>query len=191
MPCPLPAALRILLLSLTLLATPATIAQEAPDTVVKGEKVDGAYEGDVEIWATPTLLQAAGRYRSGEPEGKWTYWDESGTKIAEVNYQAGTFSGAVTLWYNTASGPRARGNLKLRGSFIDGMWDGSVLTYYPDGGTRSERVYQNGEVTGAYAYNERGQSFTEADDRRIAAEDEEADNAVVDAIDAYIRQWAG
>lgn len=192
MPSPRPTPLRLIPVLIAFLFLPLlAVAADEPDPIVKGQKVEGVYHGKVEIWATPTIKKAAGRYLHGEPDGKWTFWDESGTKIAEVNYHSGTFSGAVILWYNTASGPRARGKVKLRGSFLDGMWEGSILTYFPAGRTRSERVYQEGIVTAAYAYNENGQRFTEADARRIAAEDEAADNAMVDAIDEYIRQWAG
>jgi|UniRef100_UPI004049DCAF antitoxin component YwqK of YwqJK toxin-antitoxin module len=161
-----------------------------PDPEVRGTKVNGVYDGKVEIWSTPTVKQAAGGFANGEPDGTWTFWDESGTKIVEFNYQLGPFTGAVTMWYDTSAGPRIRGKIKFRGSFDDGMWAGSVLTYYPDGKMRSERVYTDGVVTQSYAYNPRGQTLSEEDAKRVATEDESTDNAYVDALDEFIRKWA-
>lgn len=172
-------------------AARAADSTEKPPPQVKGTKVAGVYHGAVEIWATPTVKQASGKYRDGEPDGKWTFWDDSGTKIVEFNYQSGTFTGAVTMWYDTASGPRTRGKIKFRGSFVDGMWAGSVLTYYPDGKMRSERVYVDGVVSQSYAYNPRGQTLSDEDAKRVAAEDEAIDNAYVDALDEFIRKWVG
>lgn len=177
-------------LNLSLVAFAAEPPAKAPP-LVKGTKTNGVYDGDVEIWFNNRAKQAEGRFRNGEPDGQWTVWDESGTKIAEVNYQAGTFSGAVTMWYDSSTGPRVRGKLKFRGSFLDGMWEGSILTYYPNGRNRSERVYKDGEITAVYAYNQKGQSFTEQDAQRIAVEDEKSDNAFVDALDEYLRKIAG
>jgi antitoxin component YwqK of YwqJK toxin-antitoxin module len=175
-------------------ATTWLLADEAnskPDPQVRGTQVNGVYDGKVEIWSTPAIKQAAGDYANGEPDGTWTFWDESGTKIVEFNYQLGTFTGAVTMWYDASTGPRVRGKIKFRGSFNDGMWAGSVLTYYPDGKMRSERVYTEGVVSQSYAYNPRGQALTSEDAKRVAAEDEATDNAYVDALDEFIRKWVG
>lgn len=162
-----------------------------PSPEARGPKMNGVYHGPVEIWATPEHRQCAGQYRNGEPDGKWTFWDEVGTKTAEITYRSGTFTGSVTMWHNSASGPRYRGKLKLRGSFLDGMWQGSILTYYPNGKIRSERTYVDGMVTAAYAYHPKGKAIAEREAIKIAQQDEKSDNAYVDALDEYIRKWAG
>jgi len=66
-----------------------------------------------------------------------------------------------------------------------------VLSYYPNGKVRCERNYVNGEITSAYAYHPNGNEIAEKDAKKIALKDEEADNAYVDAVDAFIRKWAG
>jgi len=166
-------------------------ADEAEPQVpeVRGEKFAGVYRGQVEIWASPTHKQAAGNFRNGLPDGQWIFWDSGGTKIAEFNYRAGTFSGAVKFYFNTDDGPKWRGKMKFRGSFLDGEWEGSVMSYYPDGRNRTERVYRDGVVADAYAYNVNGKAFNAADAMKIALEDEAIDNAYVDALDAYINKW--
>jgi hypothetical protein len=156
---------------------------------VHGTKVNGVYEGPVEIWTTPDVKEAAGAFHHGHPDGPWTFWDKDGTKIAEITYRSGTFSGSVTLWRGSSAGPDVSGTLKLRGSFNDGDWSGSVLTYYPDGKDRCERVYTKGVVTSAYAYGPRGNPLTPKQAMKVAAEDEPLDNAFVDALDAFVTKW--
>ncbi len=171
---------------------PATAAKsDKPVPEARGTKINGKFHGPVEIWTTPDFRQTAGKYYKGEPDGKWTLWDEAGTKVAEITYRMGSFTGAVILWHNSASGPRLRGKLKMRGSFNDGWWQGSVLTYYPNGKVRCERNYINGEITSAYAYQPKGKEIDGKEAMKIAIKDEAADNAYVDAVDAFIRKWAG
>ncbi|MFI5356070.1 MAG: toxin-antitoxin system YwqK family antitoxin [Opitutales bacterium] len=162
-------------------------AQPAPG--IHGQKVNGVYQGPVEIWSTPLTREAAGNFHNGKPDGVWTFWDREGLKIAEITYRDGTFNGTVTMWNDTEAGPEARGKLKFRGSFNDGMWQGSVLTYYPDGKTRSERDYEADTLKAAYAYNPAGREFNEEYSKKIAASDEKHDNAYVDALDAFILKW--
>lgn len=166
----------------------ANAAKAPPE--VRGTKVNGAYDGPVEIWLSTGVKQAAGKFNQGQPDGVWTFWDSGGTRIAELTYRDGTFAGNVISWHGTAAGPRDRGKLRLRGSFMDGMWHGSVLTYYPDGRMRSERVYNEDNLTGAFANNPQGQPLDSDAALKIAAEDEGQDNAFVDALDNFLRRWA-
>lgn len=185
---------RLLLACICLLAIPHLATASSSDKPVpeaRGTKVEGKYHGPVEIWATPEYRQTAGNYYKGEPDGQWTVWDEAGTKVAEITYRMGSFTGSVVMWHNSASGPRLRGKLKMRGSFNEGWWQGSVLTYYPNGKVRCERNYANGVITSAYAYQPRGKEIPAQEAMKIALKDQEADNAYVDAVDAFIRQWAG
>jgi hypothetical protein len=175
-----------------LLATPllgAAASPEKPTPMVKGTKVDGVYHGPVEIWSTAVTRQAAGEFRHGKPDGRWTFWDEAGVKIVELTYSSGTFSGTVTIWHGAQVGPREKGRLKLRAAFNDGCWQGLVRTYYPDGRTRSERNYDAGIVIETQAYNPRGEPLTPEQSRKIAEEDEQVDNALVDALDEFLRKW--
>lgn len=160
-----------------------------PTPIVHGTKVNGQYKGRIEIWSTATAKAAEGEFNNGKADGTWSFWDDDGTKIAELNYRDGTFNGSVTMWQGTAAGPRARGKLKLRGSFVDGMWQGSVLTYYPDGRDRSERIYDQDEITAAYAYDIHGRAMPAAQAKKVATSDERVDNAFVDALDGYVRTW--
>jgi len=177
------------LLPIPHLATAAESDKPVPEA--RGQKLDGKLHGPIEIWTTPEYRQAAGNYYKGEPDGKWTLWDEAGTKVAEITYRMGSFTGTVIMWHNSASGPRMRGKLKMRGSFNDGLWQGSVMSYYPNGKVRCERNYANGEITSAYAYQPSGKAIADKEAMKIALKDEEADNAYVDAVDAFIRKWAG
>lgn len=187
--------LRFFLLCLTLCLGVAPGLYAQADTPkarpeVRGTKVNGVYDGPIEIWLSTGEKQAAGKFNQGQPDGVWTFWDNGGTRIAELTYRDGTFSGSVTSWHGTAAGPRDRGKLRLRGSFMDGMWHGSVLTYYPDGRMRSERVYNEDSLTGAFANNPKGEAFDTATALKIAAEDESVDNAFVDNLDNFVRRWA-
>lgn len=169
------------------LSAAGSTKKSAPE--VRGTKVNGVYDGHVEIWSAPLTREAAGSFRNGQPDGVWTFWDSGGTKVIEITYREGTFSGPVFMWQGTNTGPHLRGKLKMRGAFDDGMWQGSVLTYYPDGRDRCERVYHDNNITAAYAYTPRGKAMDEKQALRVAAQDEHQDNTFVDAIDAFVRKW--
>jgi len=93
------------------------------------------------------------------------------------------------MFFSTDTGPGLRGKLKFRGSFIDGEWEGSVLSYYPSGNSRSERVYRNGVINEAYAQDNRGRNLSPEEALSVAKQDEAVDNAYVDALDEYINKW--
>lgn len=187
--------LRRIALALFLLASagiiPAQAAEAKPAPIVKGSKTAGVYHGPVEIWASPSVRQAAGECRHGKPEGRWTLWDESGTKVAELTYRDGYFEGSIAFWHGAQAGPRLKGRLKCRGSFTDGQWHGLVRTYWPDGRIRSERTYETDTVVAALAFNQQGEALTEEEARKVAAADEQQDNALLDALDELIRRWIG
>lgn len=166
----------------------ATAPKAPPE--VRGSKVNGIYDGPVEIWLATGEKQAAGNFNQGQPDGVWTFWDTGGTRIAELTYRNGSFAGGVNAWLGTAAGPRDRGKLRLRGSFMGGMWHGSVLTYYPDGRMRSERVYNEDTLTEAFANTPQGKPLDSATALKIAAEDENQDNAFVDNLDNFVRRCA-
>jgi hypothetical protein len=82
-----------------LLPTYAAEEVEKIPPEVRGTKTGEFYHGPIEIWATPSHKQAEGNFSHGLPDGKWTFWDAGGTKIVEFNYRAGTFSGAVKMFF--------------------------------------------------------------------------------------------
>lgn len=188
---------RLVLLLLVLCCLGGAAAQTKPQPgkaaknppVVRGAKVGGVYDGSVEIWTSPFIKQAAGEFNRGKPTGVWTFWDDDGTKIVEITYIDGMFSGGVTMWNPVASGPLSKGKLKFRGAFIDGDWCGSAVSYYADGKVRSERVYQGGVISEAFVTDIQGKALPPEEARKVADEDERIDNAFVDAIDAYICRW--
>lgn len=170
---------------------PAPAAETKPTPIVKGSKTAGVYHGPVEIWSSPSVRQATGECRHGKPEGRWTLWDESGTKVAELTYRSGYFDGGIAFWHGAQAGPRLKGRLKCRGAFTDGQWHGLVRTYWPDGRIRSERTYEADTLVAALAFDQQGGALTEEEARKVAAADEQQDNALLDALDEYIRRWIG
>lgn len=180
-------------LLLLIVAGPAAInADETkPVPIVKGSKTAGVYHGPVEIWSSPSIRQAAGECRHGKPEGRWTLWDESGIKVAELTYRDGYFEGSIAFWHGAKAGPRLKGKLKCRGSFTDGQWHGLVRTFWPDGRIRSERTYEADTIVMAHAFDPQGGALAEEEARKVAAADEQQDNALLDALDEFIRRWIG
>lgn len=187
--------LRRLAPALLLLAVADPVLANPPDTkpapIVKGHRTAGVYHGPVEIWASPSVRQAAGECRHGKPEGRWTLWDESGTKVAELTYRDGYFEGSIAFWHGAQAGPRLKGKLKCRGSFADGQWHGLVRTFWPDGRIRSERTYEADTIVTALAFDPQGGALADEEARKVAAADEQQDNALLDALDEYIRRWVG
>lgn len=169
----------------------ADTAGTKPVPIVKGSQTAGVYHGPVEIWSSPSVRQAAGECRNGKPDGRWTLWDESGIKVAELTYREGYFEGSIAFWHGAQAGPRLKGKLKCRGSFTDGQWHGLVRTYWPDGRIRSERTYESDTIVEAHAFDPQGGALATEEARKVAAADEAQDNALLDALDEYIRRWVG
>jgi len=175
--------------SVAVTAQPVEKKAAKPAPEIRGAKINGLYDGPIEIWTSSLTKQASGQFNNGKPTGLWTFWDDDGTKIVEITYINGMFSGSVTMWNPTASGPLSKGKLKFRGTFIDGDWVGSALSYYADGKFRSERVYHDGAISDAYVTDVQGKALPPEEARKVADEDERIDNAFVDALDAYICRW--
>lgn len=186
---------RIAPAALCLLATTGLVRADPPDPqpapIVKGTKTAGVYNGPVEIWSSYDVRQGAGDARHGRPEGRWTLWDESGTKVAELTYRDGYFDGSIAFWHGAQAGPALRGKLKCRGMFVDGQWQGLTRTYWPNGRIRSERTYEADNVVAAMAFDPQGGALSEAEASKVAAADEQQDNALLDAFDELIRRWLG
>ncbi len=178
-----------LLLLAAVVAASTNAAETKPVPFVKGSKTAGVYHGPVEIWSSPSVRQAAGECRNGKPEGRWTLWDESGVKVAELTYRDGYFEGSIAFWHGAKTGPRLKGKLKCRGSFSDGQWHGLVRTFWPDGRIRSERTYEADTIVAAQAFDPQGGALAEEEARKVAAADEQQDNGLLDALDEYIRRW--
>lgn len=158
--------------------------------LIKGKKLNGLYDGPVEIWTSPTARQMAGKFSRGNPVGSWTFWDSKGTRIATLEYADGIQSGSVEMWYGSFAYPEDAGKLKLRGVLRGGRWDGSVTSYYRNGQIHSERTYEKGVLVRTVSYDDDGKALTPDQSRQQGEQDDRADETYLAGLDLNLRDSA-
>lgn len=169
---------------------PEVKGPEEASYLIRGSKTGGALDGPAEIWTSPSTRQATGHFQAGKPTGTWTFWDSRGAKIATLEYRDGVQSGTVEMWYGSFAYPAEVGRLKLRGSLLDGRWNGTVTTFYSDGQKRSERSYQVGVLVSSRGFDGSGHELTEVQAKAQAQHEDQADATYLAALDKTIRNSA-
>jgi len=87
-------------------------------------------------------LKVLGSYSYGLRDGKWQYWDASGTLRKVSRWKEGKETGKFTV-YN------AQGQRQQRGYLRDGKFNGIVTTYHSGDSARRElRRYRAGQEIG-------------------------------------------
>lgn len=119
-------------------------------------------------------IKEKGILTDGQKEGCWTYFYPDGTKNATECYQNGILLGQVKNYdfhgnlislENFVDGMESdsafyyysSGQVKRKGVYAQGLYDGEWLTYYENGGLKQKGSYLNGMPHGQWIfYNEEG-----------------------------------
>jgi antitoxin component YwqK of YwqJK toxin-antitoxin module len=77
-------------------------------------------------------LGARGEFINGEPNGHWELWENTGCKVADLNFNHGKLDGKYVLFYgcNYAGADHV---LKTIGHASNGVYVGSFERYYVNG----------------------------------------------------------
>jgi Uncharacterized protein conserved in bacteria len=188
--------MRILLLLATVYFSASSIAvasDESPSSpavhfTIVGSMVDGFFDGPAELFTSGTIRRAAGLYRKGKPDGSWSFWDSGRSRIAVFTFREGVLEGQAKLYFGSFNTPAAAGKLKVGGTMKSGWWDGIIQSWYSDGSSRSERIYEAGKVVRASARDGDGASYSESVAMERAQRDDASDRKLVTLLTAIIRE---
>lgn len=120
---------------------------------------------DVVVYLKDGLPFSQGKVVNGKAEGKYSYMDDHGQIIRELNFKNNELEGVqhyfypnleksedVTYTQGKKNGPFKdyywTGALRLEGSFLNEQNHGSHKSYYPNGGVFCEFNYTNGSQNG-------------------------------------------
>ncbi len=161
-----------------------------PDTyVLNAAKIDGVFQGLAEIWSSPTIRVAGGLLRDGKPDGVWTFWDSRGAKIVTLTYRDGELNGPVEMWYGSFTDPRNAGNIKLRGTLLNGLWNGTVSQFYSDGlHLLGERTYQSGHLISAHYAEADAEKISGAQIKSRADADDSSDKRYIHSLQKTVSE---
>lgn len=110
-----------------------------------------------------------GAYKSGLQNGKWTYYYDNGSKLAEGTFLNGEEknkavednvpkNGREGKWLNYYK----NGNIERESNWLKGNLEGTIKTYFQGGKIHEEAYYKNGKLNGYYKlYSEEGKIIEE------------------------------
>ena len=188
MPCPRGLRIAFLASATLALVTGCASPQRGADSpIVRVSYVQGKREGSYTLHRSTGGLMVAGQYRSGLREGVWKFYESSGSELVELTYQHGAREGPCRMWYGGGlDNGRWRGNRKLEMTFHQDRVHGEKLSWYPEGGKRTEVDYQDGMIHSARAWKPSGEETPPDEALRIAGQDVDSDNKFLGTLDSII-----
>lgn len=121
-------------------------------------------------------LKSSGRLKNLQQEGRWLYYDESGTLYSEVNYEAGRIQGKAIRYYSTGkirhfiysenkkNGESrlfdAEGKLQELKNYKDDSLHGVSFEYFQTGSLRRKTIYNFGYKVTDTLFWENGKPYS-------------------------------
>ena len=147
----------------------------------EGVYMKGLLEGEMKFYYPGKTTAVSGMYKHSLKNGKWTYFDNSGKIITQVeNYVAGDLLGYYAEWSARDGAPKVKGEYKQDkknakwsyfnekgklhkdSSFFIGYINGACTEYYENGNKKSESVYYFSKPTGKWTeWDEAGKIIKE------------------------------
>lgn len=166
-----------------LAAAPAPTAAE--DLEVRAACRDGMPHGAYELRAQDGALRVAGAFNRGKRTGSFIYWSGHGARLAHVPYDDDHQSGTLSLWYPPSRAGREP-QPKVQAGFAAGTRNGVTRSWYADGRPRALFRYETDSLADARAWTEAGTPLPEAEARKLALRDREADDKYYASLDAIV-----
>ena len=142
--------------------------------------------GPCRIFDPRNRLMLEGTLASGKKDGTWSAWSSQGKKLYMLLYRQDVLNGPVLMWFGSSYASEARGNLMLVGSFLDGVYDGTVIRYYPSGARKSVSVYDHGDLKSSRYWLADGSESSTTVALEMAANDLKTDMAFLAATDEVV-----
>lgn len=83
--------------------------------------------------------KAVGQHEDGMQTGLWTYFDENGRKIEEIEYSAHHYNGRRVQFFPS-------GKVKLEERWVHGKREGTATSYLESGQKQAESQYREGHL---------------------------------------------
>ena len=147
---------------------------------------DALPSGSYRIYDPRNRLMLEGTLASGKKDGVWTAWSSKGDKLYELLYRQDVLNGPILMWFGSSYVSKARGHLMLVGSFLDGVYDGKVMRYYPSGARKCVSVYDHGVLKSSQYWLADGSESSTTTAQEQAANDLKSDMAYLAATDEVI-----
>ncbi|HEX8009578.1 MAG TPA: hypothetical protein VF814_01350 [Casimicrobiaceae bacterium] len=132
-------------------------------------------------------VRVVGAFAQGRMTGTFIFWNATGARIAVLPLDNDVRSGTIALWYTAPDG-RGESGHQLEAPYVDDRLHGIKRTWYPNGVRRAEYRYERDALTEARAWSEGGAPLPQAEARRRAAHDADADEQVYASLVALVRE---
>jgi antitoxin component YwqK of YwqJK toxin-antitoxin module len=145
----------------------------------------GQVHGNYQLIDRGQQLRATGAFQNGKRTGTFIFWNQAGSRIAVVPYDADRKTGTVALWYPAAR-KDASSVHELEAPYVRDALHGVVRSWHSSGRRRAEYRYEHGMLAEAQAWDERGRAFDEREARTLAKRDEATFGKRYAALEALV-----
>jgi hypothetical protein len=143
---------------------PFTVQDDVSKRTVELTSSEPSPSGHCRIYDELGRLMLEGTLSSGKMDGTWTsFSSQSKLPLATWSFHNGLRNGTVQMWYGPLAYPGASGHINTEGTFLDGVYDGKVTSYYSDGSKRAERIYDHGVLKNCQYWSPDGTEFSKAE----------------------------
>jgi hypothetical protein len=156
----------LVLLALTLAGcTTFTVLNDASNWTIELASSEPSPSGSCKVYDDLGRLMLEGMLSAGKMDGTWTSFSSQGVRLPLLRwaYRDGARNGPVQMWYGPLAYPEASGHLNTEGTFLDGVYDGTVTTYYPSGTKISVRIYDHGTLKSCQYWSPEGVEHSSAE----------------------------
>ena len=154
---------------------------------VVGQCRSGVPNGAYELKLADGRVRVVGALSQGRLTGTFIFWRSGGARLAVVPLDNDERNGTVALWYTAPDGRSETGH-RLEAPYRDDRLHGVKRSWYADGSPRTELRYDHGRLVAARAWSESGAPLPDAEARRLAERDAQADERTYASLVALVRQ---
>lgn len=154
--------------------------------VAIGQCRAGVAQGSYQLRMPDGRLLVSGAFAQGHMTGTFIFWTRGGARLAVLPLDNDARNGTLARWYAAPDAARESGR-ELEAPYVGDRLQGVKRTWYLGGAPRSEYRYLRGALLMASAWSESGAALPEAEARRLAASDAEADDRGYAGLVALVR----
>ena len=154
---------------------------------VVGQCRSGVPNGAYELKLSDGRVRVVGAFSQGRMTGTFIFWRSGGARVAVLPLDNDARNGTVALWYTAPDGRSETGH-RLEAPYRDDRLHGVKRSWYAGGSPRTELRYDHGRLMAARAWSENGVPLADAEARRLADRDAEADEHMYASLVALVRQ---
>lgn len=188
---------------LSALLSPLLLAQCAHDAATDSEKpaVESPLAADTDPGGLPAVSgrdgpmtirdpngkpRITGTVKGGRMHGVWIFRDSHGEKMAEVSYRGDLLHGPAVLRYVTADGAAA-GRMRMQGSYEMGSLQGKAKNWWPGGGEKFIREFDNGILESVKGTREDGVPMQDGEAMSLALTESRDEETLLQELQNFVQ----